>query len=493
MRSAIRHSLVFTVAIGGCLPYGSANAPETPITLPDRFVARQTPGEQAARSPRGRAGKGEWWSSFEDPALDGLIAKALRDNLELSVAYARISRAEALADQTAAARYPQVNVQGQLTRARTINPFFGAAITTSATASLPVSYEVDWFARAAGETEAARIDARASRADYEATAMTIAARVAETYFNILEVRSRHQLLREQLDINETFLELVTLRFRQGLTSAVDIHQQRQQVAATRAQTELVIAQERVLENQLAALVGEAPEGQVRSGDRVSLPTLNAPPPEGVPADLLTTRPDVRAAAERVKAADERVASSIAARLPSLIVSASPGYRWLRNELAGDRPPGTGAAIPTSQEASGFEWTTGATLNFPLFDGFQRRSAIRARRAQLEEAVELYAQTLQTALVEVQNALAQETQQLAHIEAVREQVAASEATLEAARDRYRQGLSDFLPVLTALQTLQQTQNALLTAERQLLSFRVQLHRALGGTWLRDLPSPSSRKR
>lgn len=490
MKRIIGKSLVFTVALGGCLPYGSAKDPKPPLELPATFDRRTKDEAPPARVRSGRKG---WWKTFDDPTLDALLDKALRDNLELGVAYARIERAEALADQTAAARYPQVNLQGQVSRARSINPFFGATFSTIASASAPVSYEVDWFARWAGETEAARIDAKASRADLEAAAMSIAARVTETYFNILEARARHRLLDEQLEINETFLELVTLRFRQGLTSAVDIHQQRQQVAATRAQIELVVAQERVLENQLAALLGEVPQGNVRSGERTSLPDLDTAPPDAVPADLLTSRPDVRAAAERVKASDERVAASIAARLPSLVISASPGYRWLRNELAGDRPPGTGGAVPVSQEASGFEWNTGATLTFPLFDGFQRRSVIRARRAQLDEAIELYAQTLQTALVEVQNALAQEEQQRKNIEAVGEQVTAAEATLEAARDRYRQGLTDFLPVLTGLQTLQQSQIALLSARRQLLSYRVQLHRALGGAWTSELPSPSSRNR
>jgi outer membrane protein TolC len=131
---------------------------------------------------------------------------------------------------------------------------------------------------------------------------------------------------------------------------------------------------------------------------------------------------------------------------------------------------------------------GAVLNVPLFDGFQRRAGVDLNRARVREAIDNHSRVLQQALLEVDNALAQERDQGRNVEALEEQLTAAREALDSARDRYRQGLNDFLPVLTALQGVQQTELAILSARRQRLSYRVQLHRALGGAWTRRIERP-----
>lgn len=383
-----------------------------------------------------------------------------------------------MADQAAANRYPKVNAQGQANWSRSVNAFVGtAADTTTLRASLPVSYEVDWFARYATQHQAAKLDARAASADVETSALTLAAQIAEAWFNVLDARARQALLSEQLEINETFLELTTLRYQQGLTTALDAHQQRQQVAATRAQLELIRGSERVALDQLAVLLGETPRGTAYAPERTALPLPPDTTSPGVPADLVEMRPDIRAAAQRLRAADKRVAASLAARLPTLVISGGPGYMWTRFSLAGGGPFGGTAHGP--------EVNAGALLDFPIFDGFQRQAQIDLDRARVREAADTYMSRVQQAVLEVQSALVQERQQREHIASLEEQLEAARDALESGRDQYRQGLSDFLPVLTALQGVQQTELSLLGARRQLLSYRVQLHRALGGTWTQEV--------
>jgi outer membrane protein, multidrug efflux system len=316
--------------------------------------------------------------------------------------------------------------------------------------------------RAAG----AMLDAEAARADLEAIAVSLVAEVTETWFELLSQRAQRELLERQIEINETFLELIQLRFRQGLASSLDIYQQRQQVVATRAQLPLVDAAIELLHHRLAVLVGDAPQtGAGPDAGRRALPELPPMPGTGVPADLLDRRPDVRAARLRAEAADHRVAVAVADRLPSLSLT---GSLSTQSNTIGDlfRTP---------------LWSLAGNLLGPLFDGGRRAAEVDRNRAVVDERLMSYGQALLVAMLEVDGALAQERQQILYITELEEQRELAEDTLRTARDRYREGLSDFLPVLTALQSLQRVELTLIQARRQALSFRVQLCRALGGSW------------
>lgn len=475
------------LSTAGCVPHDTMEDPPPREPLPEQYSAGgegeapAPPAEPQARDSE-RVGGGRWWTSLGDPQLTALIDRAVTDSLDLHAAYMRIEQAEARARQTNAARWPQVSARGQVTRSSQPSSFTKG--TLSASASLPVTYEVDLFGQRKAAGDAAELEAEASRAAFEAAAMSIAANIAETWYDLVEVRARRALLEEQLELNETYLDLVKLRFEQGLVSALDVHQQRQQVVTTRAQLALLDAQKETLRQQLALLVGETP-GHLAAGGRDTLPDLPPPPDTGMPADLLAQRPDVWAAQRQVEAADQRVGSAIASRLPTLTLNATPSYSYQRTEFS----QAFSMAGGSESTESGFGWSVGATLDIPLFDGFARRAQTDLYRAQVQEALSSYEQTFRQATLEVQSALAQEREQRKYIDDLERQVEIASATLESARDRYRQGLTDFLPVLTALRTKQQAEVSLLQARRQLVSFRIQLHRALGGTWTRELEEPT----
>jgi outer membrane protein TolC len=179
----------------------------------------------------------------------------------LRAGFARLRQAIAIADAAGAPRLPQVSAQLQAGRQKLLIGDFGAREFNTFSASIPVSYEVDLFDRLGSEAQAASMSAGASRDDVETMAMSLAAQVAEAWYGVVQARALKQLLHQQLELNQTFLELVTLRFRQGLASALDVHQQRQQLVRTRAQIALVDAQEAVASNQLSLLTGQAPGGR----------------------------------------------------------------------------------------------------------------------------------------------------------------------------------------------------------------------------------------
>jgi NodT family efflux transporter outer membrane factor (OMF) lipoprotein len=339
------------------------------------------------------------------------------------------------------------------------------------TASIAAAYEVDLWKKVGNRAAGATVDSLAFRDDVETVAITLVSEVAEAWFDLVLQRAQKKLLTEQLEINETFLELINLRFKQGLASALDIYQQQQLLASRRAQLATIDAAISVLTNRLAVLAGQAP-GEVKVAGGDALPSLPAVPGVGLPADLLNRRPDVRAARRRVEAADHRVAAAVADRLPGLRLQ---GSLSLQNGDIAEL-----IARPL--------YSILAAITAPLFDGGRRSAEVDRNRAVVEELLANYGQKLLVAMTEVENSLVQEKHQALRIWELEIEAEVAAKALVEARTRYQQGLSDFLPVLTALQGEQRTQLNLLQARRQLISFRIQLLRALGGTWTKELEAP-----
>lgn len=469
--------VALAVTMGACLPHGRTAAPEPAVALPDRFTP---PAEDAAALAQPAGDR--WWLRYHDPVLHQLVDRALASNVSLRSGFAAIEQARALEDQARAGQLPQVMAQGTAGYNRSITAF-GSGNSWRLDASLPVSYEVDVFARRRGTRRAASEDRAASELEAAALAISTSAQVAEAWYSVVEARRRKAVLAEQHRIDETYLELVRLRFAQGLASAVDVHQQRQQVAASGANLELVDAEIEVLRQQLAILLG-TPASELGPLPEVdTFPELGPSPAPGVPASVVWGRPDVRAAQRRVQATDWRIGAAIASRLPTVTLNVTPGYTWSRNEFSIAGMP----ARPTT--AHGWTLNAGASLSVPLFDGFAGRGRVDQQRAILQQQVEALSQTILTALLEVESAIVQERQQARSLALLESQAELAAQTLESARDRYRTGLSDFLPVLTALQAQQAIELRVLAARRQLVSRRIQLHRALGGTWAEDLEAPT----
>jgi NodT family efflux transporter outer membrane factor (OMF) lipoprotein len=477
--------LVVSVLAVGCNYKKETDTPP-PVEVPDTYSEgaevppRPEPKAEPVRDVR-------WWRHMGDPTLTALIEEALRRNQSVRAGWARVRQARYIANQVRAARMPQIGLVGEAGMGRDISPV-GTSRAQSATGSLPVSYEVDLFARWAREHQGAKLDAEAARLDQEALAIAISAEVAEAWFDSVNARIEVAVVTEQLDTDLRFLELVELRYREGLNSAVDVHQQRQRVASQRALLAMADAQTELTDQRLSVLLGEAPGRQFPLDDKV-LPDIGPTPTIQVPATLLEARPDIQAMQKRVEAEDRRLAAAIGARLPQIVLTFDPQYKWLRSELRltpSLAPPGSPSGSPT--RAHGITWNAGARFSVPLFDGLRGWSAIKTQRAVTDQLLEQYAETILTALLEVESSLVLERQERLRIQYLEDEFRLANITLEATRDRYRAGLSDFLPVLTALATRQISELQLVSSRRQLVSYRVQLYRALGGAWPEEFGEP-----
>ncbi|MFP6683079.1 MAG: efflux transporter outer membrane subunit [Polyangiaceae bacterium] len=458
-----------------CLLHEVDKDPKAPVATPGKFENGIGASAKAKRSD------GRWWQHFGEPELASLVDQALTKNLDLKRSWARLKQAESYRRAAMAGLFPTVNASLSAGRSKSsaTKVDFGMGEQTIAgresnqfSASLPVSYELDVWGRVRAGLFAAGEDTAAGRADVESAAMTIAANVTERYLDVLENRALAALLKQQLTTNETMLKLLELRFESSDAALSDVYQQEQLIIGARAQLALIEAREQIADRQIAVLIGKPPQATVRA-EAAALPQAVPLPATGIPAQLLQQRPDLRAAQRRVVAADYRVAQALAARFPTLGLSGSLGFS-------------------TSQLADFFDsfvWNFVGNITAPLWDGGRRAAEHARTKAVVEESLNAYGQALLNALLEVESTLIRERQQRKYIGQLEAQVATAEQTVQAAERQFSAGVApSFLPTLTALRSLQQAEQNLLGAKRQLLSQRVQLYRALGGTWTRKMKKP-----
>jgi outer membrane protein, multidrug efflux system len=442
-----------------CSPFQPAARPDAPGELPDGYSLYS--GDAKSPSP--------WWNTMGSPELTRLIDSALTDNFSLSESWYRLQQARALAVQAGASLYPELDAFGSAAtnRSDSAGRSSGSAGSQNYELGLTASYEVDLWGRVRSQREAALLDVKATEADLHAAAVSLAAEVALRWVQILSQRLQKQLLEEQLASNSTFLELIELRFRKAMVSALDVYQQKQVVENVRAKIPLVQAETQLLMHELAVLLGRPPKADLEL-NQIQMPTIGQLPPLGLPADLLAARPDVQAAGMRLRAADWQLAEARANRLPALRIGAGAQYGPEELDLLFDT------------------WllSLAANLTAPIFDGGRRAAEVDRLRATVDENLWTYRRVVLTAVKEVEDALARETRQREHIEALKAVMTAARNGLREAIDRYRNGLSDYLPVLTQLLTVQDLEQNMIAQQEQLILYRIGLYRALGGQWPKE---------
>ncbi len=405
----------------------------------------------------------KWWETFDDETLNQLMVQSLDQNLDLEAAWARLRQSVALAKQAGADLVPTLSFTPSLSHSHTETPARTVDVD-QIRLGLSSSYEVDLWKKIASRQKAAQFDAESSAEAIQSTALTLSSQVAKVWFDIIEQKEQLELLREQVETNRTFLELNELRFGQGLATAVDVFQQRTQLANTQRQFPNAEQFLQAGQNRLNVLIGQAPQTEIWEQD-VDFPPLDTLPKTGIPLELIDSRPDIRSALAAVRAADYRVGEAIANQYPTLSLNASTG-------LEGDQ---------LDDVFSNWFWNVAGNVFQPIVDGERREAEVERRRALLDQRLEEYEQDVLLAIEDVENALIREKKQRELIQRLEYEIEMSAITVRESRSRFVNGLSDYLPVLTALQSLQRLERELITARRILLERRVDLYVALGGEW------------
>jgi NodT family efflux transporter outer membrane factor (OMF) lipoprotein len=423
-----------------------------------------------------------WWTKFNDPLLDSLVARAVKSNLDLRSAEARIREARASRVVAASGAWPTLDVSGSYTRNRSSEnaigaPAQGAVVAPSGGADLDqnlyrsgfdANWEIDIFGGVRRSVEAADATIDATVEDRRDVVVTLLGEVARNYIDLRGFQRQLAVARANLKAQQETLELTRVRFQAGLASDLDVAQQEAQVNTTASQIPTLESGVKQAAYALDVLLGSQPGalwGEL--ANEAEIPGL---PPEvlvGLPSDLLRRRPDVRRAERQLAAATALVGAATADLFPKFFLT---GVAGLQSVSASDWING----------GSRF-WSIGPRITWPVFDAGRIRANIEIRSAQQEQALTQYEKSVLTALGDVETALVNYANEQVRYRSLTGAVAANRRAVAMANELYIRGLNDFLNVLDTQRSLYVTESALTQSQATMATNLVALYKALGGGW------------
>lgn len=455
------------LAIAGCSPRTLRQETDPLVPVPEAFAAA---GEPEVVAPD------DWWTSFGEPGLDRAVEEAFEANRGLRQAWARLAQAEAQSTVQGSFLYPEVNIDGSAGRSKSLFALTGQSFFNNRYAvGLGLSWELDLWRKIANRAEAATLLSLASRDDAENTALLLSGSVTDAWFSIQAQGALLALLESQIESSRELLELTELRYARGVGTALQVFQQRLQFESVQAEVPDVRSRYETTLNQLAVLVGTPPEMLDDTGlaPGAVLPSLPPTPALPSPRELLERRPDLRASLARVAAADREAAAAVADMLPSIRISLNGGFQSIKADSLFDDTV----------------WSIAGNLVQPFFDAGRRGAEVDRRDAILKERLEAFSERFLVALREVEDALVRERNQIDLLQQVLGQLETAGAALDESELLFVNGQTEYLDVITALQTLQRLQRQEVAVRQALLANRAALHLALGGDWTRELRPPS----
>jgi len=481
-----------------------------------KSVTLKAPGQPGLRH--------DWWRLFNDSELNALVEEALRANLDLKAAMARVAQSRASAQSVKSSFFPVVTLDPSAARSRTpgantsdsgasglsevssaisqvstlitqvqslaegntsgtntsgssqggtADGTSGTSLggTSSATTSnrfqvpFDLSYEIDIWGRARRSYESAKAQALASVFDLEVVRQTLVADLARNYFNLRSFDAQYEILARNLVLYQEQVDLTEDQYKAGLISETSLLQATVQLESTRAQAVDTKRQRADLEHAIAILLGRAPadfSSDVRP--------LEATPPEipvGLPADVLRQRPDVAEAEQNLASSCADIGVAKADFFPVVKLGGSAGFQ--------------SAELKNVLDWRNLAWSFGPSVSAPLFKGGQLRANLRKAEARYDELDATYRKRVLSAFVDVEDSLTDLQMRADAAGSQAKAVAAAREYLRLTQIEYRTGITDYLRVVNAEQTL--LSNELL--ESQILNQRmvstVLLIKALGGGW------------
>ena len=477
MRHLVHASrLALTASLAGALAactvgpnYVRPTAP-TPTVFKEAQVPSNTPWRQA--QPSDTADRGDWWSMFNDPVLDGLEKRVEISNQNIAAAAAAYDQARALVDESRASLFP--TVAGSLSATRSLSgggQVVGGFVNSGAgaqnrfAATVTGSWDADLWGRIKRTVEANKATAQASAADLANARLSAQSQLAIAYFGLRVTDELKTLLTDTVTAYQKAVDLAQNRYDSGVIARADVITAQTQLQAAQAQLVDVDVSRAQNEHAIALLIGAAPADLTIAA--VKLTTAVPAAPVIVPSDLLERRPDIASSERQVAAANAQIGVATAAYFPSLTLSGSAGS--------------ASSSIGKLFSAGTNTWSIGPTLAETLLDFGARKARVREARALHAERTAQYRQTVLGAFQQVEDQLAA-LRVYADEAKIREANTASARQAEAlALNRYKAGQVDYTTVITAqAQSLTAQQNQL-TLMRQRLTASITLVQALGGGW------------
>jgi NodT family efflux transporter outer membrane factor (OMF) lipoprotein len=412
----------------------------------------------------------DWWKSLNDPQLDQLMAEALAGSPTLKVAAARTRKALAFADSAKAALYPQINGNLVITEQRFAEhgiypPPFAGTWNTFNQMTANLNWEIDFWGKNRAAYESALDQARVAEVDAYAARLALSVNVAQTYVQLQRAYLLLDVAELTLKEREQTYALTRDRNAAGLDSRLELKQAETALPATRELITRLNETAALTRNALAALLGQGPD----RGLAIARPAAQAMRaialPTDVPAELLGRRPDLVAQRWRIESTQQNIANAKAQFYPNINLAAFIGLQSL----------GSAGFLSSASRTLGI----GPAITLPIFEGGRLRANLAGTNADYDIAVEQYNQALADSLKDV-------VDQLASWRSVEQQRTQQKVALDTAQEaydlallRYREGIGNYLQVLSVEAPLLEQQSLEAELRARQLEIAINLVRALGG--------------
>jgi len=419
-----------------------------------------------------------WWKSFNDSELNSLIQRAAQSNLDLRVAEARLRRARAVRERSAADFMPAVDASASYARQLQSEnqPLIGALPLPANfpfeynvyQAGFDASWEIDLFGGKRRALEAATAEWEGTMEARNDAMVSLLAEVARTYVELRGGQLRMEIARRDLKLQDEALELTRARFQTGLTSELDVTRSAALLASIRARIPPLITGVRAAMYGMAVLLGQEP-GELVTELSPSMPVPPTPPevPIGLPADLLRRRPDVRQAERQLAAETARIGVAKSDWFPKLSLTGDVGSESVT--LAQAFKPGS------------LFWSLGPSLQWRALDFGRVRAEVRTQTAVQEAALATYEKVVLISLQEAENAVMTYAQEQNRHRELADEVAENRRSLDMAKSLYNAGRVNFLDVLDVRRSLYDSDDQLAVSDQAVSVDLIALYKALGGGW------------
>lgn len=409
-----------------------------------------------------------WWEQFDDPVLDALINEALVNNKDVRIAAARVEEFAARVDITRSGFYPQVGYDGAAGRNRSPleTAAGGSRINDSYLAALNVGWELDVWGRIRRATEAARAQLLAEEEVRRTVILTLVSSVAGSYINLRNLDRQLEIAIRTLQSRGESVDLFQTKYEGGVVSALEVAQVRSEYEQAAVRIPSLERQIALQENALSILLGHNP-GAIPRGksiDELMLPQV----PEGLPSELLARRPDIQRAEQDLIAANAQIGVARSQYFPTISLSGLFGY--------------ASSELSDLLQGSSEIWGIGADALGPIFTGGRISSQVRATEAVQRQALVGYAQTVQAAFREVDDALISNVKRREELLAQGQQVAALQDYARYAQIRYDEGQVSYIEVLDSQRRLFDAELLYTQSENEVHAAMISIYKAMGGGWV-----------
>lgn len=457
-------ALAALALLAGCMVGPDYKRPEAP-TPTDYKEDGWKPAE-----PKDGARRGDWWSAYNDPVLDGLERQIDISNQTLKSAEAAYDQARAVVAEGVAGLFPTLSLTGSGTRsgqgAALVSPAVsGSSSASSFTLSAAASWDIDLWGRLRRTVESEVASAQASAADLANARLVAQGQLATLYFELRAADALQKLLYEAVDAFTQSLQITRNQFAGGTVAETDVVTAETQLEQTRAQAIAVGVQRAQDEHAIAALIGKPPAELAIAPAPLTM-TVPVPPAE-LPSGLLERRPDIAAAERLMASANAQIGVAIAGYYPDVTLSGSYGY--------------AGSGLAKLLRAANSLWSVGGQFIEPVFNADLTAAQVAAAKASYAQAVANYRQTVLTGFQQVED-------ELAALRILAQQQVVEDNTVRLAREeerltlnQYQQGTVAYTAVIVAQTTRLTNEETALGIVQSRLVASVALVQALGGGW------------